>query len=96
MATAKAAKTRKRKRLVRPVRRHRYRRFHEMSHKERAWRVWNHDLDTLMHQAVKNPALAKLTPAHFIKRMVDTVDELHRVQAERRPSGYGLDRDGRY
>jgi len=99
MAAAKHVKkahVRKAKVRIRRVRPRRHRRFYELSRAERLWRVWNHDLDALMHQAVKNPRLASLSPKHFVARLVAIVDELHATQDERRPPKLSREADGRY
>lgn len=92
MAAKKKKPEKKRKRHRRLVR-VRFRRF-AGSPVEREWYVFNHDLDVILHELVKNPALASIKPAAIVKRAEDFVDALHALQAKRRPKGVAY--DGRY
>lgn len=53
----------------------------------RQWRQWNHDLDTLLHELVKNPALADADPAMLVARAEAFADALRAMQDRRRPPG---------
>src|SRR5277367_3191848 len=82
------AKRRKKRR--RPVRR----RFGAASPKERTWRMWCHDVDTLLHELVKNPQLNRLSATKIVSRAEELADAYHAMQERRRPEGVKF--DGRY
>jgi hypothetical protein len=66
------------------LRRRRYRR--RFDPEVRSWNLWNHDLDTLLHEIVKNPALAEIEPEVLIARAERFVDALWALQDRRRPA----------
>lgn len=51
-----------------------------------AWRLWNHDLDTILHELVKNPALSTTDPTELVARAVAFADALRHAQDARRPA----------
>jgi hypothetical protein len=78
-----AAKKRPVKRKIR----RRYGRRYSLSPKEHEWRLWCHDVDTLMHEMVKNPALTKMSPEKIIARAEAFADAYRAMQDRRRPAG---------
>lgn len=52
----------------------------------RWWRTWTHDLDTILHELVKNPALATLEPSAVLERAEAFADAYEALQARRRPA----------
>jgi len=88
MAAKKKAKnkTRQVRRAVRLRRR-----FSKMGLKERAWWSWNHDLDSLLHELVKNPELVSLSPVDLVDRAAEFADALHNLLDRRRPPGVKYD-----
>lgn len=52
---------------------------------ERRWRLWNHDVDTLLHEMVKNPGYINTAPEELIARAEAFADAYHAMQARRRP-----------
>jgi hypothetical protein len=84
MAAKKAAKKKKaRKRYyVRVSHRRRW-----GSTEERKWRLWVHDVDTLLHEMVKNPAYYATPPEELIARAEQFADAYHVMQDRRRPAG---------
>jgi hypothetical protein len=59
----------------------------------RRWNLWNHDLDTMLHELVKNPALATVDPRAIVARAADFADALREMQDQRRPPGVPSDAD---
>jgi hypothetical protein len=53
-----------------------------VSAEERKWRLWVHDVDTLLHEMVKNPAHNETPPA----RAEAFADAYHAMQDRRRPA----------
>lgn len=83
-----AAKKKKAKAKARPKRRYRYVRIARRgrgSPLERRWRLWNHDVDTLLHEMVKNPAHVSTPPEELIARAEAFADAYHAMQSRRRP-----------
>ena len=62
-----------------------------MGLKERAWWSWNHDLDSLLHELVKNPELVSLSPVDLVDRAAEFADALHNLLDRRRPPGVKYD-----
>lgn len=54
--------------------------------KVRRWHLWNHDLDTLLHELVKNPELANVDPKVIVERAAAFADALRELQDRRRPA----------
>src|SRR5260370_27956466 len=79
-----AAATRKKRRS--PARR-RYRFGFVSSPEARKWRLWCHDVDTLLHAMVKNPSMQQMTPKKVIALAEAFADEYHAMQDRRRPEG---------
>jgi hypothetical protein len=57
------------------------------SSEERKWRLWVHDVDTLLHEMVKNPAHHDTAPENLIARAEAFADAYHAMQNRRRPEG---------
>lgn len=85
MATKKKATKAKRRRRTR------YRRFLQRSPAQRAWLVWNHDLDTFLHELIKNPAMASIDPKEIVARAEAFADAVRELQDRRRPAGVPKD-----
>lgn len=86
MAAKKKAKK------VRPRRKYRrFRRFHTPG--EHRWRLWTHDLDTLLHELVKNPRLHNADPGKLVARAAAFADALRAMQDTRRPKNLSADYD---
>lgn len=94
MAAKKAKK--KKRRISRPRRRRRYYRrvILNMPKGAQAWRRWNHDLDTLLHQLVRNPAILKMPPKKLIALAEKFADEYLAMQDRRRPANIDPEWDG--
>jgi hypothetical protein len=60
----------------------------------RRWNLWCHDLDTLLHELVKNPALAEVPAVELVARAEAFADALHNMQDRRRPEGFTPEDDG--
>ena len=89
-----AAKSKKKKKRVRTVARYRRRRHRMIRPVERVWISWNHDVDTILHELVKNPSINKIAPKDIVARAEAFADALHELQNRRRPKGVTW--DGRY
>lgn len=85
--TAKKKKSRKRN-YVRIRSRRRW-----GSPEERKWRLWVHDVDTLLHEMVKNPAHHDASPRDLIDRAEAFADAYHAMQDRRRPASLDEDED---
>jgi hypothetical protein len=84
VAAAKKTKGKKRRIVVRLARsRMRMRRFG--SPEERAWRLYLHDFDTLLHELVRNTALADLDPKAIIAKCEAFADAYTAMKDRRRP-----------
>jgi hypothetical protein len=59
----------------------------------RRWHQWCHDLDTLLHELVKNPALADVEPAILVARAEAFADALEAMQNRRRPLSVSAELD---
>jgi hypothetical protein len=81
--TAKKKKNKNTGRRRARVRYARRLRFRDPVH--RKWNLWRHDLDTLLHQLVRNPALVDVRPHDLIKRAVEFADSYHSILDARRP-----------
>jgi hypothetical protein len=80
--SAPKAKPRRRKYKSRRLRRH-----FDRSPEARLWRLWTHDVDTLLHSMVKNPDMVKVfTPAQLVAKAEAFADAYHAMQARRRPA----------
>jgi hypothetical protein len=88
MAAKKTAKKKKpRRRYYRTVRvRHRW-----GSPEERKWLLWVHDVDTLLHEMVKNPAHNETPPDELVARAEAFADAYHAMQDRRRPASLEAD-----
>ena len=77
-------------------RKHYYRIRHHRVHRpeERVWMSWNHDVDTILHELVKNPKFSEMAPKDIVARAEAFADALHELQNRRRPKGVTY--DGRY
>jgi hypothetical protein len=92
---AKKAKKKKAPAKKRPRIRYRGKRrfFVDASPAERRWRVWVHDVDTLLHELVRNPALAEHEPSLLVARAEAFADAYQALQDRRRPPGMPEGRD---
>jgi hypothetical protein len=50
------------------------------------WRIWNHDLDAILHEMVKNPAVFDVDPVALVERAAAFADALRALQEKRRPA----------
>ena len=82
MAAAKKKRRRKPTPYLRHLRRHERRLADPVFRK---WNRWSHDLDTILHQLVRNPALANADPKDIIARAEAFADAYEEMQARRRP-----------
>lgn len=57
------------------------------SPERRAWNLFMHDVDTLLHQLVRNPEHALANPAELVARAEAFADALHALSQRRRPPG---------
>ena len=94
MAAKKKKPKPKKTSRVRGRGRRRFGRFWQLDDKERRWYSWNHDLDTILHELVKNPGLADVAVEDILLRAEQFADQLHALQDRRRPPGVKY--DGRY
>lgn len=83
MAAAKKTAKKTAKKRKRP--RGRY--FRRRSPERRAWSLFMHDVDTLLHQLVRNPELALANPTELVARAEAFADALHALSQRRRPPG---------
>jgi hypothetical protein len=80
-------KVRKKRRRRTRSRYRRRGRFFDEPVAQRAWRIWSHDFDTILHELVKNPAFARMTPKKLIARAEAVADAYKAMQDRRRPEG---------
>lgn len=83
---AKKKKGKKRRRSLHSGRAVRFRRLRQ-NPVWRKWYRWSHDLDTILHELVKNPALADVDPKDIIARAEAFADAYCEMQTRRRPRG---------
>jgi hypothetical protein len=83
----KMAGGKRKKRRRRRISYYRRGRFHDEPVAQRAWRIWSHDFDTILHELVKNPAFARMTPKKLIARAEMVADAYKAMQDRRRPAG---------
>lgn len=88
----KKVKTRAKKAQKRGIVRIRHKRS-RWSPEERAWHVWNHDIDTFVHNFLQNPVAAGMAPKEIVALAEQFADALHEMQERRRPEGMS---DGRF
>jgi hypothetical protein len=81
---AKKKKAVKRRPRVRRVRLSLHRRSRTPA--EAKWRLWNHDLDSILHELVKNPALSTSSPEEIIALAERFADAYRAMIERRRPS----------
>lgn len=82
-----AAKKKKAKKPARRRVRYQYRMRRFRSPEERRWDLWSHDVDTLLHQMVKNPAYHDIEASELVAKAEAFADAYHAMQDRRRPPG---------
>lgn len=92
MATAKKKKGRPRpKYKSRRLRQ----RLYKSTEAARTWRMWCHDVDTLLHAMVQQPGVMKVSPTALIAKAEAFADAYYAMQMRRRPAELTPD-DDRY
>jgi hypothetical protein len=59
---------------------------------ERKWHLWMHDVDTLLHEMVKNQTYQAYPADDLVARAEAFADAYHAMQDRRRPPGLEDDR----
>lgn len=80
----KKAKNPKRRPRVRILMR---RRFLDLPPEHRRFRLWCHDLDTILHEYLKNPAIIGTAPEEIVKIAARFADAYRAEQEARKPEG---------
>lgn len=84
MAAVKKKKKPSRRVLLRRRRRERWI-ASRCNPEHRAFRIWVHDLDTILHELLRNPAIVTMSNDEVLARAIEFADLYRQKQEERRP-----------